>query len=247
MSESATESPISKANGIGPPLSGQKRNFTDEFKRGIVARVKKGEVASKVASEYQLSGSVLRRWMANEVKAKKGKPLRGGGQRKPLNGVSVGPTGKKAYTEEFQRRAVKRLGAGESAIKLAKELKIHNSMLYSWAKKFGVRLTLKKSEPRAGADPRFTDQFKANIVKRYRNGEAASKISKQEGIKEGRIYYWAAQEPRESEEGAAPRATGPAIGFKAAISYLKHSLNAKSERVRVALVTLALASLEGEL
>ena len=243
MSESAMESTTSKANGIAPPVSGQKRQFTDEFKNGLVARVKKGEVAGAVAAEYKLSGSVLRRWVAAAKGVNKGKPIR----RKVvpgIRGVTVGPDGRKGYSDEFKVRAVRRLEKGEPATQLAKALGINDSMLYNWSKKFGAA---KGKVPRKGTDPRFTDAFKRNIVQRYRNGEKPEDIAKEQRVDKSTIYYWASAEKKAAERAPATASASPAHPQKAAVSYLNHALSAKSEQVRVALITLALASLKGEM
>lgn len=58
---------ISATNGKTPPVrDGQKRKFTTEFKKELVARVKGGAIAQQVANEYDISGSVLRRWIEGE-------------------------------------------------------------------------------------------------------------------------------------------------------------------------------------
>lgn len=45
-------------------------------------------------------------------------------------------TNRKQYDDKFKRAAVERTRKGESAVEVAKELKIADSMLYSWRKKF---------------------------------------------------------------------------------------------------------------
>lgn len=241
MSESAMQSTVSKANGITPPVAGKKRHFSEDFMRSVVARVKKGEAISAVGAEYQITSSVIRRW----IKSAGTKVKRGG--TKPLKGVSIGPTGRKAYSEDFQRRAVERLQGGEGALELAEKLDIHNSMLYAWANKLGVKLKPFAKKQRDGTDPRYTEAFKRNVVRRYRSGDGVGKIAKELKVDKKKIYYWASMEVKDDEPTLKSAATGVPHSSKAAISYLKHSLSAKSDRVRVALVTLALATLEGEL
>jgi transposase-like protein len=193
-----TSTAVSKANGAMPPplVAGKKRQFSAEFMSGVVARIKKGEAASSVGEEYQITPSVIRRWVkAAGGKAKQSKPLvaarkylkRGAAPRKQV-GVTVGDTGRKTYTEDFQRRAAKRLQAGESPIKLAASLGIHNSLLYNWAKKFDVAPTGHKG------DPRFTKEFKRDIIKRFRNGERAEDLAKEQKVDKSTLYYWASRE-----------------------------------------------------
>jgi len=224
MSE-ATSAGAAKTNGAGPPISGQKRQFSDDFKRSIIARVKKGEAAAELAAELAIAPSVIRRWFREGVakpKSVKGLP----------KGVTLTAKGRKVYSEEFRRAAVKRMAKGNLDA-LASELKIHTSMLYTWAKNFGVRA----AGPR-GANkslPRYTDEAKRRALLRLSDGESAKDVSAATGIKPSALYYWAEQARKGHSAGVpqreAPAAAG-ASGVKAAISFLKHARTEMHEALR---------------
>jgi transposase-like protein len=241
MSEQTSESTASKANGIGPPVAGKKRQFSDDYKRGVVARVKKGEAANAVADELRISGSVVRRWV---VEAK-------GSKKSGRKGVSFGPGGRTVYSDDFRRAAVKRLDAGESATELADELKIHNSMLYNWKRKLEPKH--ERAPAAKSGSQKYSAKLKTAALKRYHAGERAADIAKDLKLPKHAVYDWESREKKLAATAAtsqdAPKAAtvGAGHGGKATVSYLKHALTAKSERVRVALITLALATLEGEL
>src|SRR5258708_6485860 len=64
---SDTQAIITNGTGKMPPVrDGQKRKFSLEFKKGLVARVKAGEVAQEIAGQYGISRSVLGRWLVGE-------------------------------------------------------------------------------------------------------------------------------------------------------------------------------------
>jgi transposase-like protein len=213
-----------KTNGIGgpPPIDGQRRQFSDEFKRGIVARVKKGEVAGALANKLKISGSVIRRWVAQAGVVRKGKPVR-------RKGVSVSAGGRTVYSEDFKRAAVKRLKDGESPIQLADELKIHNSMLYNWAKKLGGAA--------AATGSKYDAKFKAAALKRYHAGESAADIAKDLKLAPHAVYDWDSRAKKLAAKATSPTGNGNAVaaggnGVKAAISFLKHARDEMHEALR---------------
>jgi transposase-like protein len=230
MSESTSESRSARSNGIGPPVSGQRRQFTDDYKRAVIARVKKGESAWSVATELNISGSVVKRWVDKGV-AKPKKSTKPAKSAAVLKGVSVGATGRKSYSEEFQRAAVKRWQSGKDKVDdLCDELKIHSSQLYSWKEKFGTKRVAK-----ASISP-YTDEFKRKAVMQMGKGKSSQAISAELGISNSSLHLWANQERKGAHGDTARESPAPAVanahGVKDAISFLKHAKTEMHEALR---------------
>lgn len=199
MSDTATEERSApKLNGAH--VASKRRGFSDDFKRAAVARVKKGEIAAAVAKDLDVSGSVVRRWVQGVDVGKPARPTK-------VKGVSTGPAGRKVYSEAFQRAAVARVLKGESAPQVAEQLKIHNSMLYHWRKKFAQPQKAAKGKKTIAT--RYPDEFKRAAVDRVRAGETAESVSRDLGISSSGIHYWVNSK---KFKGAKPNALGVAFG-----------------------------------
>jgi transposase-like protein len=219
MNESAAEGASSLKTNGAHAVPGKKRLFTEEFKRAAVQRVKKGEAVSAVSEGADIHASILRRWV------KQGGPS--GVKAAKAKGVSVGPSGRKSYSEPFQRAAVARLKKGEGAQVIAEDLKIHNSMLYGWRDKFAGKKATK------GPVERHTDEFKRAAVKRVRAGETAEAVSRDLDVSSSGLHYWLNSKKFKSAKpnglgvplakGAAlPRYVAASTAVRDAITYLKH-------------------------
>lgn len=130
MSESSGSAASNGSNGAARPKKPEtgRRTFTEDFKRALVARIKKGEAVAAVAAEVGIVHSVVRRWM-NDYKVKP-------------------PSGRRnTYSEKFMRDAVKRLNGGEPQSAICKDLKIHNGQLYKWRQNFAAETGVKAAVP----------------------------------------------------------------------------------------------------
>lgn len=217
-----------KMNGAHP-VAGKRREFTADFKHTVVTRVKKGgETAGAVASKLKISPSVVRRWVQQDVpKGSRPKTAKGS---TAIKGVTKSPSGRKVYSEAFQRAAVARLLKGEAAQLIADDLEIHNSMLYNWRDKLAGKKAKTRSDRR---DRRYTDEFKRAAVARVHGGESAEAVRKELGVSSSGMYYWVHSKKlkgaKASAPGVAPAGKGATAGnlaasaaLRDAITYLKH-------------------------
>lgn len=94
--------------------------YTDEFKRAAVARLV-NERPVDIVKDLGIAKSLLRGWKAKFSQPKGGEPLR------------------KAYTDDFKRKAVQRVEKGERIKDVSEELGIHTSMVSQWRKRFGKK------------------------------------------------------------------------------------------------------------
>jgi len=212
------------SNGNGAHVPGTRRDFTPEFKRAAVARLANQTVA-EVSKQLDIHSTVIRRWASETPQKKKMASTTG------IKGVARTATGRKIYSEAFQRAAVARLVKGESAMKIASDLKIHNSMLYGWRNKIaGKKRDPHHKPPVAGAAvSKFSDAAKRRAVDRLNAGETGAALGKEMGVSSGTVGYWRQSMASKHEKAASKGPVDPAkvasvmIAVKDAVSFLKHA------------------------
>lgn len=201
-------------------------------KREIVRRFRKGESASVLMHEYQLSTrSLIRNWAKGigmeEIPSQRGK------RNKP------------EYTEEFRRKAVERWAAGEPGEKIAREMKCSAPAIYFWARKFGIRREdhLVRRRP---DHPRL-----AEALRRARAGEPVAKIASDLFVASSTIYDWiraAEGEPIEDSPGGTSIPAPPANPFAAPLPFPEHEQNGEilepeREPVQVSMMAMSISGL----
>lgn len=93
--------------------------YSDEYRRAALARLT-NETVEGVAKDLTISPTLIRRWKKS--------------MDKPKSAID-----RRKYTEEFKQKAVARVNAGETAQKVADELKISSGMLSNWRKGKGLK------------------------------------------------------------------------------------------------------------
>jgi transposase-like protein len=220
-----------------------KRKYSHAFKLRIIERIKKGETATALAQETGAHATHIRSWV-------RGRDLK---TEIPETGFVMGPKGTRVYSTAFKQEVVRRMQAGETAMALAREFKISNSMLYQWQKnalrgtpnthptKKKELMSKKRSHKKMPAKkPSITDRFKEAAIERFEAGELAKDIAKDLKINVSNIYNWTSKAAKRRRQlVAAGRKGGLArhhnveetapvlsIRMRDAVALLKHAESA---------------------
>jgi len=107
-----------------------KRTYTEEFKAAALQDLAAaGESVAKVAKRHGIHETLLRNWLkrAHEMQAN-GEPSGAQPDR------WTGPAGRTVYSQDFKRRVVARVQAGEAIPTIAREIEVGDAMIRRWAK-----------------------------------------------------------------------------------------------------------------
>ena len=133
----------------------ERKTFSAEERAAIVARLQTEDVAM-VAKEIGVNESTLYKWLRA---AKSGKPA-----KVSKKNVSKTPSGRRVFSEKFKQAALKRFAAGESAITVARELGIVDSLLYAWRKAADGQPAPKTNGAKAHTETKAIDASNAVFV-----------------------------------------------------------------------------------
>lgn len=219
--------------------AGKPRNYTEEFKRTALERLKTTPRVV-LAKELNLSLSTLTLWKKES------------GEAMVL---------RKHYTEEFKSAAAARVRAGETGAQVGKDLGVHPSVVRAWAK--GVKIIASKGKARPpkkhAKGEKYDSAFRARVMAELGKGELRpGDVAKKFSIHPSVIYYWTSGHKKKKEkyaakvakangaEHAAPGGNGRSV--HSAISLLRGVRSRVDVNDPVHLTAmLALSTLEGKM
>lgn len=116
--------------------NGEKRKFSDEFKRKLVADWKSGKLShSEIIEKYKIGSGALSAWakkIADSGAATTPKRANGDSEALALRKFKVQKN--KRYPKEAKEAVLKAVASGITAEEISAKTGIHHSTVYSWAK-----------------------------------------------------------------------------------------------------------------
>lgn len=141
------------------------RRFTDEQEQEIARRYQAGENQVVLADAFRVSCPTVRGILKrNGVK---------------IRGISEA---KRSFTEDQELEIARRYADGETTIRLGQEFGVSNGTISQVLKRRGIERRIVGDYSRI-----FDDQQEADVCSRYQNGESASGLGKEFGVKHGVI------------------------------------------------------------
>ena len=154
-------------------------SYTDEEKEDAVKLViELGNNISRASRESGINYATLRNWVIAYEKQ---------------NGVKIRNTPTHpVYTDEYKANAVKRvIELGGNMLAVAKELSVSHSAIYEWVLKYEQENDVQIRNTRVRTHPVYTDEYKANVVKRViEHGGNMLAVAKELNISNSTIYEW---------------------------------------------------------
>lgn len=203
---------------------GTRQHFSDEEKAKAVARVKAGETIGDVARELGVNDSNLRRWcvaakvstrMPREERSKRAKAS--GSARHGIKGAWGGTIAIKSrktrpeVPSDKREALLKRVAAGESPTRVAKELGVNPATARGWfARSKGAKagITLAKGPRKIPAETREA------LIDRVKKGENGTAVARELGVLPVTARNWLSdagvhskRAPRNPSNGVYPEST----------------------------------------
>lgn len=112
----------------------QGKPFDEDFKRAAVMRLQAGESIKKIAEDLGVSDVSIYTWRKKMFPESARKNSRA--RIAKSNKTKIGRKQNKIHDIDFKKRIVARILAGERTPALAAEIGTHQSVVYSWKRKF---------------------------------------------------------------------------------------------------------------
>jgi transposase-like protein len=200
----------------------RRHNYSVAEKRALIEKWRKSGLGTHLgARKLGVHNSMLRRWLADKNVTGKAPAVAKPKPKKTLKRPYYAPSN---LSDNVKRKAVEEFQSGKTPIAmLAKKLKVNESSIRNWHKKFGshkapsgweVRRQYaegKRGKTGKGERQTYTAEYKQKAIARVKAGETTMGVAEQLGISTGMLSNWVAGRGLGQTGHNRPAASAPAI------------------------------------